>query len=85
MICACKYPFIIILWWLDKFFNNCLQKIEEFQNLMKEIMSLHITVPLSMFCLDCTNLNIDLFLRAKHLKERLVLFEVDENRDLNRS
>ncbi|KAK7111861.1 dynein axonemal heavy chain 3-like isoform X2 [Littorina saxatilis] len=60
-------------------------KILEYQDLKDEIMLLRITVPLSMFCLDCVNLNNDLALRAQRLKEQLVVFEVDENRDLNRS
>jgi dynein heavy chain len=60
------------------------QKITEFQNLKEEIMLLRITVPLSMFCLDCVNLNNDLALRAQRLKERLITFEVDENRDMNK-
>ena len=47
-------------------------------------MLLRITVPLSMFCLDCVTLNNDLALRSQRLKERLIAFEVDENRDLNR-
>ncbi|KAL8573170.1 Dynein heavy chain 3, axonemal [Nucella lapillus] len=61
------------------------QKIQEYQDLKDEIMLLRITVPLSMFCLDCVSLNNELALRAQRLKERLVAFEVDENRDLNRS
>ena len=73
----------------DKIVHLCtcgwLQKIQEYQDLKDEIMLLRITVPLSMFCLDCVNLNNELALRAQRLKERLVAFEVDENRDLNRS
>nr|KAG5713480.1 hypothetical protein BaRGS_025028 [Batillaria attramentaria] len=61
------------------------EKIQEYQDLKDEIMLLRITVPLSMFCLDCVNLNNELALRAQRLKERLITFEVDENRDLNRS
>ena len=67
------------------FVSGRFQKIQEYQDLKDEIMLLRITVPLSMFCLDCVNLNNELALRAQRLKERLVAFEVDENRDLNRS
>lgn len=61
-----------------------LQKINSFQDLKDEISLLRITVPLSMFCLDCQNLNQDLGARSQRLKERLIIFEVDENRELNR-
>ncbi|KAK6187847.1 hypothetical protein SNE40_005782 [Patella caerulea] len=60
------------------------QKINSLQDLKDEIASLRITVPLSMFCLDCVQLNQELCLRAQKLRERLITFEVDENRDLNR-
>lgn len=60
------------------------QKINSFQDLKDEISLLRITVPLSMFCLDCQNLNQDLGARSQRLKERLIIFEVDENRELNR-
>lgn len=60
------------------------QKIQEYQHLKEEIMLLRITVPLSMFCLDCVHLNNELALRSQRLKERLIVYEVDENRDLNR-
>lgn len=45
---------------------------------------MHITVPLSMFCLDVLSLNKDLCDRAERLKDRLIVFEVDENRELNK-
>ena len=61
-----------------------LQKIGSYHDLKDEIASLRITVPLSMFCLDCTALNDDLCVRAQEQKERLIKFEVDDNRDLNR-
>ncbi|XP_074648811.1 dynein axonemal heavy chain 3-like [Tubulanus polymorphus] len=60
------------------------KKINSYQDLKDEICLLRITVPLSMFCLDCIALNNDLALRSQKLKDRLVLFEVDENRDLNK-
>ena len=60
------------------------QKINSFQDLKTEIALLRITVPLSMFCLDCNILNQDLCARAQKLKEKLITFEVDENRDLNK-
>ncbi|XP_014014461.1 dynein axonemal heavy chain 3 [Salmo salar] len=61
------------------------KKIEGVQQLWKEIASMHITVPLSMFCLDVLSLNKDLCDRAERLKDRLIVFEVDENRELNKS
>jgi len=61
-----------------------LQKIDSYQNLKDEIALLRITVPLSLFCLDCVALNQELCNRTQKLKDRLVAYEVDENRVLNR-
>ncbi|XP_053383461.1 dynein axonemal heavy chain 3-like [Mercenaria mercenaria] len=60
-------------------------KINSFQDLKNEISLLRITVPLSMFCLDCVALNQDLGARAEKLKQRLITFEIDENRELNKN
>ena len=49
-----------------------------------EIMLLRITVPLSMFCLDCSDLNEDLANRAKALREKIVQHCIQDNRDTNR-
>ncbi|CAD5122382.1 DgyrCDS10813 [Dimorphilus gyrociliatus] len=61
-----------------------IKKIREFQNLKDEIASLRITVPLSMFCLNCSELNNDLCQRANKQKEQLISFEVSQNRRMNR-
>ncbi|KAK0049220.1 dynein heavy chain 3 axonemal-like isoform X1 [Biomphalaria pfeifferi] len=61
------------------------QKIDSYQSLKDEIASMRITAPLCMFCLDCVSLNMDLCLRALRLKEKLITFVVDENRELNKS
>ncbi|XP_069860475.1 dynein axonemal heavy chain 3 isoform X1 [Dipodomys merriami] len=50
-----------------------------------EIASMHITVPLAMFCLDAMVLNYDLCERAQNLKDRLIQHQVDVNRDTNTS
>ena len=44
---------------------------------------MHISVPLAMFCLDTMTLNYDLCDRAQNLKDRLIQFQVDVNRDTN--
>lgn len=49
----------------------------------KEIATLPITVPLSMFCLYAGKLNDDLCDCAKRLKDQIIVFEVEENRELN--
>ncbi|XP_077979573.1 dynein axonemal heavy chain 3-like isoform X2 [Glandiceps talaboti] len=59
-------------------------KIDGYHSLKEEIALLRITVPLSMFCLDCVQLNVDLCNRSQKLKDRLVAFEVEENRKLNK-
>lgn len=60
------------------------QKIDSFNHLWKEIASLHVTVPLSMFCLYAGNLNDDLCDRSERLKDKIITFQVEENRDLNK-
>ncbi|XP_019505362.1 PREDICTED: dynein heavy chain 3, axonemal [Hipposideros armiger] len=50
-----------------------------------EIASMHISVPLAMFCLDAMLLNYDLCERAQNLNDRLIDFQVDINRDANTS
>ena len=72
-------PFMQYTWFLCIF-----QKINSYQDLKTEIALLRITVPLSMFCLDCNALNQDLCARAEKLKQKLITFEIDENRDLNK-
>ncbi|CAG5132944.1 unnamed protein product, partial [Candidula unifasciata] len=61
------------------------EKIDYFQNIRDEISLLRVTAPLSMFCLDCVHFNQEMCIRAQRLRDRLVIFEVDENRDLNRA
>ena len=61
-----------------------LQKINAFQNLSKEIASLHITVPLNMLCLNCHEVNQELSLRAAHLADRMIQYVVELNREKDR-
>ena len=60
------------------------QKIDSYQNLSKEIASLHITVPLNMLCLNCDDVNKELSARAARLADRMIHYVVDQNRDKNR-
>ena len=45
---------------------------------------MHVTVPLAMFCLDAAQLNEKLCNQTQNLKDRLIEFEVMENRELNK-
>ncbi|XP_056255668.1 dynein axonemal heavy chain 3 [Seriola aureovittata] len=60
------------------------RKIESINHVRKEIASLPITVPLSMFCLCAGKLNEDLCDRAHRLKDKIIMFEMEENRELNK-
>ncbi|CAJ1083860.1 dynein axonemal heavy chain 3 [Xyrichtys novacula] len=60
------------------------EKIESINLLWKEIASLRVTVPLSMFCLNAGELNEDLCERAKGLENKIIVFKVEENRELNK-
>ncbi|KAM6899568.1 dynein axonemal heavy chain 3 [Xenentodon cancila] len=64
--------------------QNVPTKIESINHLWNEIASLHITVPLSMFCLYAGDLNDYLCVCAGRLKDRIVMSEVEENRKLNK-
>ncbi|NXK27218.1 DYH3 protein, partial [Arenaria interpres] len=59
------------------------EKIDSLTELKREISSMHITVPLAMFCLDTIQLNEELCNRTQNLKDKLIEFEVMENRELN--
>ncbi|XP_071671247.1 dynein axonemal heavy chain 3 isoform X2 [Patagioenas fasciata] len=59
------------------------EKIDSLTKLKREIASMHITVPLAMFCLDALQLNEELCNRTQNLKDRLIEFAVMENRALN--
>ncbi|XP_072275027.1 dynein axonemal heavy chain 3 [Pyxicephalus adspersus] len=61
------------------------KKINSLSQLQGEIASMQITVPLAMFCLDALRFNEELCARAQKLKDRLIQYEVDENRQLNMS
>ncbi|KAM6407469.1 LOW QUALITY PROTEIN: dynein axonemal heavy chain 3 [Rhynochetos jubatus] len=60
------------------------EKIDSLTKLKREIASMHVTVPLAMFCLDAEQLNNELCNRTQNLKDRLIEFEVVENRVLNK-
>uniref|UniRef100_A0A663N975 Dynein axonemal heavy chain 3 n=1 Tax=Athene cunicularia TaxID=194338 RepID=A0A663N975_ATHCN len=59
-------------------------EINSLTKLKREIASMHVTVPLALFCLDALQLNEELCNRTQNLKDRLIEFEVMENRKLNK-
>ncbi|XP_070617336.1 dynein axonemal heavy chain 3 isoform X3 [Erythrolamprus reginae] len=65
--------------------DDFVEKIDGLTKLKKEIASLHVTVPLALFCLDALKLNEELCNRTQRLKDRLIEFEVEENRNINKS
>ncbi|PNI91683.1 DNAH3 isoform 2 [Pan troglodytes] len=65
--------------------DDFVTKINAIKKRRNEIASMNITVPLAMFCLDATALNHDLCERAQNLKDHLIQFQVDVNRDTNTS
>lgn len=60
------------------------KRINFYQNLVSEISSLYLTVPLNMFCLNCHEVNAELAQRARKLADKLILHIVDGNRETNR-
>ncbi|XP_070269812.1 dynein axonemal heavy chain 3 [Myotis yumanensis] len=65
--------------------DDFVTKINSIKKRKNEIASMHISVPLAMFCLDTMALNYDLCERAQNLKDRLIQHQVDVNRDTNAS
>ncbi|XP_033614627.1 dynein heavy chain 3, axonemal [Fukomys damarensis] len=65
--------------------EDFVMKIDSIKKRRNEIASMHITVPLAMFCLDAMILNYDLCERAQNLKDRLIQYQVDVNRNTNSS
>ncbi len=68
--------------------QNGLEDFEEWinrhTNIRNEINSMLLTVPLNMYSLDCNGLHETLKERVQRLKERLVQFCIDHNRDTNK-
>jgi len=58
--------------------------VTSYDELTAELSLLRVTVPLSLFCLDCQEVNKELVSRSRKIRQRLVDFEVNENRELNR-
>ncbi|XP_031243962.1 dynein heavy chain 3, axonemal [Mastomys coucha] len=65
--------------------EDFVMSINSIKKRRNEIASMHITVPLAMFCLDALFLNHDLCERAQNLKDRLIQYQVDVNRETNTS
>ncbi|XP_058892872.1 dynein axonemal heavy chain 3 [Kogia breviceps] len=65
--------------------EDFVMRINSINKRRNEIASMHITVPLAMFCLDTMTLNYDICERAQNLKDHLIQFQVDVNRDTNTS
>ncbi|XP_076804189.1 dynein axonemal heavy chain 3-like isoform X1 [Clavelina lepadiformis] len=59
--------------------------INRYEKIRSEIMMLRFNIPLSLFCLNCLELNNEHADRAQRLKDKLISFQVDSNRDQNKS
>ena len=60
------------------------QRIDRLQSHIDELEVLRQTVYLNFLCLDCRDVNLLLARRASELKERLITFLIDRNRELNK-
>uniref|UniRef100_H2ZMD9 Dynein axonemal heavy chain 3 n=1 Tax=Ciona savignyi TaxID=51511 RepID=H2ZMD9_CIOSA len=65
------------------FFSPSLSECRD--NIRSDILVLRMTVPLSLFCLSCFDLNEDHAARAQKLKDRIVLHQIEFNREQNKS
>ncbi len=77
---------------VNAFLKNTENQLEDFEfqinkhtNIKNEIMQLLLTVPLNLYSLDCIGLHESLKDRVQRLKDRLVQYCIDNNRDTNKS
>jgi dynein heavy chain len=77
---------------VNTFLKNPDNQIEDFVfqinkhiNIRNEVIQLLLTVPLNLYSLDCVGLHESLKDRIQRLKDRIVLFCIDFNRDTNKS
>ncbi|XP_076842922.1 dynein axonemal heavy chain 3 [Brachyhypopomus gauderio] len=61
------------------------KKIGAVSSMWEEIASMRVTVPLAMLCLETIDLHDDLCNRMELLKQLLITYELEENRNLNQS
>ena len=59
--------------------------LDEYQDLRTEILLLRTTAPLNLFMLDCVEVNHDFSVKALKLRDVLVRYQVDDNRELNKA
>jgi len=64
------------------FVFNCMQRILSREELKSEIMLLLVSVPLSLFQLECASLNNELAVRAQHITDLYVQFCLNQHREL---
>jgi len=60
----------------------CVQRILSREDLKGEIMLLPVSVPLSLFQLECASLHNELAVRAQQIHDLYVQFCVNEHREL---
>lgn len=77
---------------VSAFLKNADNQLEDFElqinrhtNIRNEIISMLLTVPLNFYSLECAGLHENLKDRVQKLKDRLVQFCVDHNRDTNKT
>ena len=77
---------------VNAFLKNTENQLEDFEfqinkhsNIKNEIIQLLLTVPLNLYSLDCNGLHESLKDRVQRLKDRLVQYCIDHNRDTNKS
>ena len=60
-------------------------QIKKYRKIRQEICAMIVTVPLNLYMLECTSMQENLRDRVLRLKERLVQFCVDHNRETNKA
>ena len=59
------------------------QKLKYFQGVKNDLLTMRVTVPMNLVCLDCFELNEGFIKKASFLQEKLIQFLADENRHVN--
>lgn len=60
-------------------------QIKKLKKIREDIILSRLSIPLNFYCLEAHGFHDDLSDRVQRLKDKLVLFCVEQNRDLNKS
>jgi dynein heavy chain, axonemal len=76
---------VVFLDYSENQLEDFMQQIDGYSKIVREITLMTYTIPLNLYSLECTGLHDNLRDRVNSLKDRVVQFCIDYNRETNRS